>query len=220
MLIQQQPGPLLHMDGQLPAWLGRGRVLAHPEKGWPGQSGPGRAGGPGLAWLRQRRKGPRCSAGVPSPGSTAPRGRGSAILSNHRQFYAQVRFSRQRVGIFHQTLLTVSLSESYCWAHPTSHFTDGKAVAQRAGTPCSTSQDKLGVARGPLLLLRECLCCQRPHTCELTETWRVTVRKRPGSRRRSQQDRGASDSPPGPLLLGHRPEVPGPQEKTQTCFSI
>lgn len=39
MLIQPQPGPLLHIDGQLPAWLGTGRVPAHPEKGEPGWSG-------------------------------------------------------------------------------------------------------------------------------------------------------------------------------------
>lgn len=44
MLIQRQPQPLQHMDGQPPAWLGHGHwgpgrrgpgeSPAHPEEGW------------------------------------------------------------------------------------------------------------------------------------------------------------------------------------------
>ncbi|CAM9719413.1 unnamed protein product [Rangifer tarandus platyrhynchus] len=48
MLIQRQPGPLQHMDGRLPAWLGHGH--------W----GPGRRG-PGESPLTQRKGGPSLS---------------------------------------------------------------------------------------------------------------------------------------------------------------
>lgn len=51
VMLIRPAGPLLHIDG-----LGTRRVLAPPEKGWPGQSGLTEA--LTEAWLRQRGKGP------------------------------------------------------------------------------------------------------------------------------------------------------------------
>lgn len=82
MLIQRQSGPLLHIDGQLSAWLGQPlgiqRGLTHPEEGWPWPVRSERVGllGPRLRQLRQRGKGRWCSAGVLSLASLPPRGRG------------------------------------------------------------------------------------------------------------------------------------------------
>ena len=59
MLIQLQPGPLQHMDGQLQAWLGHGL--------W----GPGRQG-PGESPLTQRKGGP-CLSGSERVGPLGPR---------------------------------------------------------------------------------------------------------------------------------------------------
>lgn len=105
-------------------------------------------------------------------------------LSQGRQSYAQVLFSRERVPSFHHLLqkvtLTVGLMQS-----PILQM--GKP-RPRAGMPYAMSPSKLVVAHGPLLLPRGPLCCQRPHTPEITEAGRQ-LRRCPGARRRGWQDR-------------------------------
>lgn len=93
-----------------------------------------------------------------SLGSVAP-SRRCPGTSHHKQIYAQVLFSGERVRIFGQMLLKVS----FCWAHPTSHFTDGKAEAQGAGMPGLTSPDEVLVAAGLPLPPGESLLAEAAH---------------------------------------------------------
>lgn len=72
-------------------------------------------------------------------------------LSNGRQIYAQVLFSRERVHSFHQMLQKVSLTAGLIQ----SPVLQMEKLRPRAGMLCPMSHDKLVVALGPLLLPRE-----------------------------------------------------------------